>query len=152
LDTLIPTWLIWFILGFVFAFLELFLPSFILIFFAIGCWGSTLILLLWDLSLTQQILMFIVTSIISLLLLRKWLIQTFRGISDVVQDQDFDDFPRGEHVQVSKIITPDKMGRVQYRGTDWDAVAEEMIEPGEIVEIIRYAGNSRQTYFVRKVT
>lgn len=151
MNAIIPTWLIWFILGFGIAFLELYLPGFILLFFAIGCLATTAVVLVWDLSLTQQLLVFLITSIISLLLLRKWMIQTFKGTSDVMLDKDFDDFPHGERVQVSKTITPDKTGRIQYRGTSWDASAEEIVESGEMVEIISYAGNSRQIYFVRKV-
>lgn len=151
MEALLPTWLIWFILGFVFVFLELFLPGFILLFFAIGCLVTTLIVLIWDLNLALQILIFTGVSVTSLLLLRNWMMQTFRGASDSLHEQDFDDFPEGEHVQVLKTITPDKNGRIMYRGSTWEAAAEEIIESGETVEIVTYLGDSRQKYFVRKL-
>lgn len=150
LDTLMHPWLIWFLLGIGLAFLELFLPGFILLFFGIGCCVTAGALLFWDLSVTQQILLFITSSVASLLLLRQWLRRVFFGASSGKQDQDFDDFPLGQHAPVLKTITPFTHGRIQYRGTTWYAAAEETIEAGNTVEIIKYADNSRQIFFVRK--
>ena len=151
LGTLITPWLIWFLLGIGLAFLELYLPGFVVLFFGIGCWVTAAVLLFWDISLTQQILLFITAAVISLLLLRKWLMRVFRGVSSDKQDENFDDFPQGMHVKVLKTITPADYGRIQYRGTSWYAAAEETIEAGKTVEIIRYVDNSRQIFFVRKV-
>lgn len=146
-----PTWLIWFILSVVVAFLELYLPGFILLFFAIGCLSTALALLVLDINLTQQILVFLITSITSLLLLRKWMMRTFMGASSSSHGSDFDDFPYGVHVQVLQKISPQKSGRIQYRGTAWDAVADENIEPGETAEIVKFSGNSKHIFVVRKV-
>ncbi len=146
-----PAWLIWFILGIVVAFFELYLPGFILLFFAIGCLSTAAALLVLDINLTQQILVFLITSITSLVLLRKWMMRTFRGTSSINHDGDFDDFPYGVQVQVLQKISPRKTGRIQYRGTAWDAVADESIEPGETAEIVRFSGNSKQIFVVRKV-
>ncbi len=148
---IIPTWLIWFILGIIVAFLELYLPGFILLFFAIGCLSAAVALLVLDINLTQQILVFLITSITSLLLLRKWMMRTFQGASSNNPDNDFDDFPYGVHVQVLQKISPHKTGRIQYRGTAWDAVADETIESGETAEIVKFSGNSKQIFVVRKV-
>ncbi len=151
MDSLIAPWLIWFLLGIALALLELSLPGFVVLFFGAGCLATAGALLLWDLSLTHQILSFIVVSIASLLLLRKSLMQVFRGVSTDKTDVGFDDFPHGKHVTVLKTITPKNSGRIQYRGTSWDAVAEETIEAGATVEIERYAADSRQVFFVRKI-
>ncbi len=150
-EPLITPWLIWFLLGIGLAFMELFLPGFILLFFGFGCWIAAAVLLFWDISLTQQVLIFVTSAVGSLLLLRKWLMRVFRGASTDKPDKDFDDFPRGVRVTVLKTITPEVFGRIQYRGTAWDAVAEETIAAGETVEIVSYAGNSRQIYLVRKI-
>ena len=150
-DNLITPWLIWFLFGIGLAFLELYLPGFIVLFFGVGCWFVAAALLLWDLSLNQQILIFLTATIVSILLLRKWVMQTFRGASSDKQDDDFDDFPSGEHVKVMKTITPSEYGRIQHRGTAWYATAEETIEQGSTAEIVRFADNSHQVYFVRKV-
>jgi len=127
LQTLITPWLIWFLLGIGLAFLELYLPGFIVLFFGIGCWITAGALLLLELSLSQQILIFITSAVASLLLLRKWLMRVFRGASSDAPDDDFDDFPLGKHVKVLKTITPADFGRVEYRGTSWYAAADETI-------------------------
>lgn len=150
-ETLITPWLIWFLLGIGLAFLELFLPGFIVLFFGIGCWITAGALLLLDISLATQVLIFLITSISSLLLLRKWLMRIFRGVSSDRPEQEFDDFPHGQHVIVLKTITPTHSGRIQYRGTTWNAVAETTIEAGTTAEIVSYAANSRQTFLVRHV-
>jgi membrane protein implicated in regulation of membrane protease activity len=151
LETLITPWLIWFLLGIGLAFLELYLPGFIVLFFGIGCWITAGALLLLELSLSQQILVFITSAVASLLLLRKWLMRVFRGASSDEPDDDFDDFPQGKHVKVIKTITPADFGRIEYRGTAWYAAADEIIEAGNTAEIVKYADNSRQVYFVRKI-
>ena len=79
MNTLITPWLIWFLLGIGLAFLELYLPGFIVLFFGIGCWVTAGALLLWDMGLSLQILLFITSAVASLLLLRKWLMRIFRG-------------------------------------------------------------------------
>jgi membrane protein implicated in regulation of membrane protease activity len=143
-------WLIWFLLGVVLAFLELLLPGFIVLFFGIGCWVVAGALLIWDLSVTQQVMLFIIGTIASILLLRKLLMRVFRGAARD-GDADFDDFPHGAHVKVVRRITPAVNGRIYHRGTPWDAAADEEIEEGATVEIVRYANGARQVFFVKKV-
>lgn len=143
-------WLIWFLVGIGLAFVELMLPGFILLFFSIGCLVTAGASLLFDLSFTGQLSVFIVTSIVSLLSLRKWLMSVFRGKSSNGGQTEFDDFPFGVRVTVIKTITPEISGRIQYRGAPWDAVAAETIEAGSTVEIERY-GDSRHVFFVRKI-
>jgi len=150
MDSIFSPWLIWFLLGIGLAFLELQLPGFIVLFFGIGCWVVAGALLIWELSLAQQVLLFMVGTIASIVLLRKMLMRMFRGLSKD-GEADFDDFPHGVHVKVVKRITPTVNGRIHYRGTPWDAVAEEEIEEGETVEIVRYANGARQVFFVKKI-
>ena len=149
-DGVITPWLVWFLAAVGFAVLELFLPFFIFLFFAFGCLGVAVVLLLVDLPLAQQLTTFIVVTLTSLILLRKWMMRTFRGVTADRPDKDFDDFPYGERVQVLKAIVPPQAGRIHHRGTAWDAVADEPLEAGETVEIIGPAGNNRQTFHVRK--
>ena len=151
MEMLASPWLIWFLIGMGLAFMELFMPGFVIIFMALGCWVVALAVLIWPLSLTQQILLFIVGTVISIVFLRTRFLKTFQGTSMDSTPAGFDDFPYGIHAPVVKKITPNSMGRIKYRGTLWDASAEEEIEEGEIVEIIDFSGSSRQTFFVRKV-
>ncbi|MFW6054929.1 MAG: NfeD family protein [Thermodesulfobacteriota bacterium] len=145
-------WLIWFVVGIGLAFLELFMPGFVVIFMALGCWIVAGGLLIWPLTVTQQVLLFIVGTVVSIVLLRTWFMRTFRGIASDKAQTGFDDFPQGVHVQVVKGISPNTNGRIQFRGTLWDASADEEINEGETVEIVSYAGDSRQVYFVRKIS
>lgn len=150
-DAWISSWLPWFLAAIAFATLELFMPIFIFLFFGIGCLGVALALLVFDIPLPQQLVIFLIVTISSLVMLRKWMMGIFRGVTADRTDKDFDDFPYGERVQVLRDINPPQPGRVQHRGTAWDAVADEIVEAGATVEIIGYAGNSRQTFQVRKI-
>jgi membrane protein implicated in regulation of membrane protease activity len=151
MDPFVSDWLIWFLLGIGLAFLELFLPGFVIIFMALGCWIVAVVLLVWPLTLTHQVLLFIGGTIVSIALLRTWFMKTFRGSSSDQAQGGLDDFPHGVHVQVVKKISPKANGRIKFRGTYWDASADQEIDEGETVEIVRFAGKSRQVYFVRKI-
>ncbi|GAB6057592.1 NfeD family protein [Desulfonatronum parangueonense] len=150
-DALLSPWLAWFLLGIAFVLLELFLPVFIFLFFGIGCLGVVLALFAFDLDLAQQLVVFLLTTIISLLVFRKWMMRTFRGVTANHQGTDFDDFPQGERVLVLKAICPPQKGRVQHRGTSWDAVADEAVDAGQTVEIVKYADDSRHVFLVRSI-
>ena len=143
--------LIWFLLGIVLAFLELQIPGFFVMFFGIGCWIVAGALLLWDLTVAQQITIFIVATISSIVLLRRFLVRVFRGDSSDGEAEGLDDLPKGLHVKVLRSISPNTTGRIQHRGTPWDAISDEEIQEGETVEIVRYADSSRATFFVKKV-
>lgn len=149
-DVIFPAWLVWFLLGIVFAVLELMVPGFIVIFFGIGCWVVAGFLLVLDLTIAQQIAVFSVSTIASILLLRKFLAKQLRGASYGGAGEDYDDFPKGVRVKVVRSISPNAPGRIQYRGTLWDAASDEEIQEGESVEIVRYADNSRLAFFVKK--
>ena len=151
LNSIFSPWLIWFLLGIALAFLELQMPGFIVLFFGIGCWIVAGALLIWDLTVPQQIGIFIVATIASIVLLRKFLMKVFRGLSSSTADEGFDDFPKGQHVKVVRSISPDSNGRIYYRGAPWDAASDEEIMEGEVVEILRYADNSRLVFFVKKI-
>ena len=151
LDSIFSAWLIWFLLGIGLAFLELLMPGFIVLFFGIGCWIVAGALLIWNLTVAQQIGLFIGGTIASIVLLRRLLMRVFRGLSSSSAQADFDDFPKGEHVKVVRSISPDRKGRILYRGAPWDATSDEEIMEGEEVELIRYTDNSRLVFFVKKI-
>ena len=151
LDSILSAWLIWFVLGIGLAFLELLMPGFIVLFFGIGCWIVAGALLIWNLTVAQQIGLFIGGTIASIVLLRRLLMRVFRGLSSSSAQADFDDFPKGEHVKVIRRISPDRKGRILYRGAPWDATSDEEIVEGEMVQLIRYTDDSRLVFFVKKV-
>jgi membrane protein implicated in regulation of membrane protease activity len=129
-----PT-LLWFFLGLILAFLEFVVPGVILIFFGVGAWivAATTYLGLTD-SLESQLLLFSITSILLLVLLRKWIKGKFYGhVSDVQDlDKNLDEFT-GKSVVVLKDVIPGKMeGVVEFKGATWSAVSEDHIKNGEV--------------------
>ena len=110
-----------------------------LIFFGIGAWLVALLSYLGAISaLNTQLLVFLTTSVASLLLLRRWLRNTLQGRVTEAEDSDesLDDFA-GRNAKVVVAISPDTDdGRVEFRGTQWTATAEESISEGETVLIL----------------
>jgi membrane protein implicated in regulation of membrane protease activity len=151
-ESLFSPWLLWFLLGLGLALLELVMPGLILIFFAIGCLVTTATLLLWEPDLTWQIVIFLISSLASLVLLRRWMTRVFRGVSTGSSNHDFDDAPFGSRASVTQAIGSSERGRIRYRGTDWYATADQPIESGAVVEIVDYADQSRQVFYVKPVT
>ncbi len=129
--------LIWFLVGLVLLLLEFILPGLIVAFFGVGAWVVALVCLFIDIPVNAQLLIFIVSSVLSLLLLRKWLKGVFMG--HVVSKQDvkenLEEFV-GQRAVVKERIVPNGRGKVEFRGTDWQAEADEEIAEGTAVKII----------------
>lgn len=129
--------LIWFLIGLLLLLLEFILPGLIVAFFGVGAWVVALVCLFIDIPLNAQLLIFIVSSVLSLLLLRKWLKGIFMG--HVVSKQDvkenLEEFV-GQRAVVKERIVPNGRGKVEFRGTDWQAEADEEIAEGTAVKII----------------
>lgn len=127
--------LLWFLLGIFCFVMELLLPGLLLFFFGIGAWGAALILLLFPLPTTLQILIFLVISIITLVLLRSRFQKLFKGTSLEVDVGD-DFVPQGALAEVVEDIVPPARGKVKYGGSFWQAVATEPIPRGSMVRVL----------------
>jgi len=132
-------WLIWCLVGLGLLLLELAVPGFVIFFFGIGAFCTALASLLFELSLNGQLLVFIVSSILSLLLLRRFVRQAFTGDTEGSSvDQPL--AAKGERVVVEVEIIPPAEGKVRYSGTTWRARASEPIEAGKVVEVVEQDG------------
>jgi len=132
--------LIWFMVGLVLLVFEFIMPGLIIGFFGVGAWIVAIICLLSAYvtgSINAQLIIFIIASVLSLLLLRKWLKGIFIGHVKSKQDmtEDLNEFI-GERVVVKAKITPKAGGKVELHGTNWEAEADEEIAEGTVVEII----------------
>jgi membrane protein implicated in regulation of membrane protease activity len=132
--------LIWFLIGLVLLILEFIMPGLIIGFFGVGAWIVAIICLFSAYvagSINAQLLIFIIASVLSLLLLRKWLKGMFIGHTKSQQDltEDLKEFV-GERVVVKEKIIPKAGGKVELHGTNWTAEADEEIAAGTVVEII----------------
>ena len=129
--------LIWFIVGLVLLVLELALPGLIVGFFGIGAWIVAIVCLMTEIGTNTQLIIFIVASVLSLLLLRKWLKGVFLGHTGSKQDlkHNLEEFV-GQRAVVKEKIVPRLGGKVEFHGSNWEAQADDQIEPGTIVEIV----------------
>ncbi len=124
---------IWFIIGFALFLLEFVLPGLILFFFAVGAWIVAILSLFFDLSIDLQLIIFLVSSVLTILLFRKWVKKIIwaRKHSSEIEDEFL-----GKTGKAETYISPGKNGKVDFKGTSWDARSEDIIEPGENVTII----------------
>jgi membrane protein implicated in regulation of membrane protease activity len=132
--------LYWLIIGVMLFLLELAVPGFILAFFAAGALLTALVAWLSPVSIAVQLALFITASLVSLMsfrnIIQKKLVSPPRKEGED-KDEDEELVVTGDKGVVSSTIIPPAEGRIKYSGTSWRAIADERIEEGEIVSIVR---------------
>ncbi|RZK57436.1 MAG: NfeD family protein [Pedobacter sp.] len=124
---------LWFVIGFVFFLLEFVVPGFILFFFGVAAWVVALLTLVFDIGLNAQLIIFLGTALLTVALLRKWLsnkIGMYREGPRVLEEEYV-----GKTALAETAIAPGKNGKVEFRGTSWDASSDDYIEAGQSVLI-----------------
>lgn len=124
---------IWFIIGLAFFLLEFVVPGLVLVFFGVGSWLVGGLTFAFDLSLNQQLIVFITASILFLILFRKKL-QYKLGPPQYSREIIEDEFI-GKTAIAETDIAPGQRGKVTFRGTTWDARSEDAVQKGESVLI-----------------
>lgn len=129
--------IIWFLVGLLLLVMEFALPGLIIGFFGIGAWIVAAVCLLTEIGLNTQLVIFIASSVLSLLLLRRWLKGVFLGHTGSKQDlkHNLEEFV-GQRAVVKEKIVPNLGGKIEFHGTNWEAQADEEITGGTVVEII----------------
>lgn len=131
--------LVWFIAGIFFFLAELAIPGFIIFFFGIGAWITGIVTLFGVNDINIQLAVFLGSSLLTLILFRKEGRKIFEGKMkkmDNADDEILESF-KGQKAKVIKEIIPGNIpGKVEFRGTLWNAVSEEKIEKDEVVEIL----------------
>jgi membrane protein implicated in regulation of membrane protease activity len=146
MDIFLTAAVIWIILGFVFFLLEFLLPGLILFFFAVGAWIVAILCLFVDLSINEQLIIFLISSVATILLLRKWLTKILwkrKHSTELLEDEFL-----GKIAKAETAILPGENGKVNFKGTTWQAASEDIIEKGENVEIV---GNESILLFVKSI-
>lgn len=133
--------IIWATLGILLILSELVVPGFVVFFFGLGALLNALLVGIipgLGTRIPLQLVLWAVSSGVSLALLRRYFAKAFRGsVLDSSRDEEF----VGSTAEVSERISPEKPGRVRFEGTTWTAVTyDESIEPGERVDIIQKDG------------
>lgn len=126
---------VWFIIGLALFLLELVMPGFVIFFFGVGAWITALLCLLTNVSTNLQIIVFAITSVISLLLLRKMIQRKF-FYSKVDRSSAVEDEFTGKEAMATIDFGKDKNGKVEFKGTTWNAESESEIKKGQTVIII----------------
>ena len=129
--------IIWFLVGLALLILEFILPGLIIAFFGVGAWIVAFVCLITDIGINTQLIIFIISSVLSLLCLRKWLKGVFLGHSGSKQDlkENLEEFVGQKAVVIEKIV-PKAGGKVEFHGTNWLAQADEEIAEGTMVQIV----------------
>lgn len=126
---------IWMIIGVLLLLLEFIIPGLIILFFGVGALITACALLLFDLSLTSQLFVFLVSSGISLLLFRKSLHRKFFSKPDSANHELEDEFIGKQAIAL--VDFTQQTGKVEFKGAAWKAISEEPIVSGQLVEIIK---------------
>ncbi len=126
---------VWFLIGLAFALIELFVPGLILIFFGIGAWITALLSFFIPMNTGVQIILFVTSSVLTLLILRRWFKNRFftdKKHSNLDPDDDF----TGSYAFSETAISPGHPGKISFHGSPWQAESDEEISPGERVIIV----------------
>jgi len=127
--------LFWFIIGLGLFLLELVIPGFFIFFFGLGAWVTALVCLLGEPGTNLQIVIFAITSVLSLVGLRKIIQKKFFYSKDNLSEDVEDEFTGKEAIAKGDFGT-DMNGKVEFKGTMWNAESKAEIKAGQRVIII----------------
>ncbi len=125
---------IWFLIGFILFLLEFVVPGLIVFFFAAGAWIVAILTLFFDLPINFQLIIFVISSVLTILLLRNWVKKLIYGKNpsrELLEDEFL-----GKVARAETAISPGINGKVDFKGTTWPAASSDFIERGENVIIV----------------
>jgi membrane protein implicated in regulation of membrane protease activity len=128
--------LFWFLIGLVLFLLELIIPGFFIFFFGLGAWVTALICLAGEPDTNLQIIIFAITSVLSLIGLRRIIQKRFFYSKGKESEEVEDEFTGKEALAVSDFGDL-KTGKVEFKGTLWKAESTSEIKTGQRVMILQ---------------
>ena len=136
-DLLTPEF-IWCAVGIIMLIIELAIPGFVIFFFGIGAFFVALLCFLTgSLSINAQLIIFLISSIVLLVGLRRWFKAIFKGFFGSKNKMPLNKkYNVGETATVVEKITPFEKGKIEFHGSRWSAEANKEIAKGEPVVII----------------
>lgn len=139
----------WLISALVLIVLEFVIPGGVVVFLGLSA------LIVWALlafgiikGLYLSLIIWFISSIIMLLLLRSFFMKYFEGDSRV-QSTDEDSDAYGQTVEVIEDVNPSHPGRIYFRGSSWSAKSEVSILKNEKATIV---GRDSNTYIIKPFT
>lgn len=129
--------LFWFIIGLGLFLLELVVPGFFIFFFGLGAWITAIVCLIGnpDSITNLQIIIFAITSVLTLIGLRRIIQKKFFYSRGNLSAEVEDEFTGKEAIAKADFGT-DKNGKVEFKGTTWNAESKSYIKEGQRVIII----------------
>ncbi len=124
---------LWFVAGLVLIVIEAIVPGVVVIFFAFGAWITSLVTWLIPMPFEIQLIVFLVTSVLSLVALRRYVSKWFIGEMGNV-DSSVNDFI-GKEAEVTRAIDSENLGQVVFKGVEWQAESTQVLEVGDRVII-----------------
>ena len=124
---------IWFLIGLGLLLLELIIPGLVIVFFGVGAWITAICYAIFKPDTDIQILIFLVSSLLGLIGLRKALKKRFFNKKDEEIDLLLEEFI-GKKATVVKDFK-DGIGKVEFKGSQWSAESEAELKKGDIVII-----------------
>jgi membrane protein implicated in regulation of membrane protease activity len=106
---------IWFIIGLVLLLLELVMPGFVIFFFGVGAWITALLCLFTDPGINVQVVVFAVSSVLTLIIFRRMIKNKFIYNKDDRSEAVEDEFTGKEAIAIAD-FRPDKTGKVEFKG------------------------------------
>jgi len=127
--------LFWFIIGLGLFLLELVIPGFFIFFFGLGAWVTALVCLIGEPGTNLQIIIFAVTSVLSLIGLRRIIQKKFFYSKGHLSEDVEDEFTGKEAVATSDFGL-NKTGKVEFKGTSWTGESRTEVKEGQRVVIL----------------
>lgn len=128
--------LFWFLIGLGLFLLELVIPGFFIFFFGLGAWITALVCLIGEPGINLQIIIFAVTSVLSLMGLRRIIQKKFFYSRIDMSGEVEDEFTAKEALAVSD-FGGQLTGKVEFKGTTWTSESTSEIKAGQRVIILR---------------
>lgn len=136
----------WTVVGVVLMISEFAVPGLILFFFGLGALVTALAAWLLPISLSWQLAIFIVASLIALFGLRRLLKPVFTGRITAVTPEALSEGLVDAEGVVTEAIAPGSPGKVLLNGTGWKAESDEELDAGRTVVV---AGQKSLTLIVK---
>ena len=146
--------LIWFLIGVPFLVSEMISPVFILFFFGMGAWITSLVTaFIPELNFNQQIIVFSVSSLLLLLLLRNYLQNIFYGNQNLVEEQ-YNHIEEDVSAIVTKDIPKGGFGEIKFRGTFYKAKNKDSnieVSKGTSVLVLKKGNDQGSFYIIKEI-
>lgn len=127
---------IWFLIGLILILLELAVPGLVLVFFGVGAWIVAIVCLMFDISINTQLFIFLVSSVVSLALLRNYIRKKYMDRKN--PDGELEDEYIGQTATAITSFGKGQIGKVSFKGSNWEALSDYSIIEGQLLKITGY--------------